>query len=285
MKIGIIPVNVGGPEVRSAAEIACLAEEVGVESVWTYEHVIVPLEYESRYPYHRSGKMPVTPETHFVDPLVALAFIAGQTTTIRLGTGINILPQANPLLLAKQVASLDFLSGGRFILGAGAGWLEEEYAAMGTPFRRRGARFDDYLEAIRKVWTGEEVEHRSEFLEWSGFKSLPAPAARSHPPILIGGTSKAAFRRVARHGDGWFAPNAGPKHLQRMLRRLHGTCAESGRDPDSVEVTAMWLFEREGVEAIERYEELGVKRLVVPLHSFGSDGWRLGLERLGACCG
>ena len=134
-----------------------VAESAGVESVWTFEHVIVPVDYKSKYPYSPNGKMGAAPETNFIDPLIALAVIAAQTKTIRLGTGVNILSQTNPLLMAKQVASLDLVSNGRFMLGVGIGWLQEEFVAMGIPFERRGARFDDYVVAMKKVWSGDEA--------------------------------------------------------------------------------------------------------------------------------
>ena len=153
MKIGMIPVNLGVSTAEEVVGLARLAEDSGFESVWTFEHVVVPLEYESKYPYDASGKMGAAPETPFVDPLIALTAAAAGTKTIRLGTGVNILPQANPLFLAKQAASLDALSGGRLLLGLGIGWLREEFDAMGVPFERRGARFDDYVAAMRKVWS------------------------------------------------------------------------------------------------------------------------------------
>ena len=173
MKIGMIPVNIGVSTAEEVVGLARLAEDSGFESVWTFEHVVVPLEYASKYPYDASGKMGASPETPFVDPLIALTAVAAATKTIRLGTGVNILPQANPLFLAKQAASLDALSGGRLLLGLGIGWLREEFDAMGVPFERRGARFDDYVEAMRKVWSGDVVEHRA--------TSCSGPASRAIP--------------------------------------------------------------------------------------------------------
>ena len=143
MKFGIVPVNIGVATPEQMITTAQVAEDAGYESVWTFEHVIVPVDYQSKYPYAASGKMGAAPETPFVDPLIALTAIAMQTKTIRLATGVNIVAQTNALLLAKQAASLDFLSGGRFMLGAGIGWLQEEFVAMGVPYERRGARFDE----------------------------------------------------------------------------------------------------------------------------------------------
>ncbi len=264
MKIGLIPVNVGVSSVERMLEIARAAERGGFESLWTFEHVIVPIDYASRYPYSADGKMAVTPETNFVDPLVALSHIAAHTTRVRLATGVNILPQTNPLLLAKQAASLDFVSGGRFLLGVGIGWLAEEFQAMGVPFERRGARFDDAVAAMRKVWSGKVVEHASDFLHWKGFKSHPVPVQKPFP-VIIGGSKGKAFERIARHGDGWYAPTASLGQLAPLLESLDEACAKVGRDRRSVEITAMWIPGLEAVDVLPRYAELGVSRLVVPL--------------------
>ena len=175
MKIALIPINIGMQSLEQIVGLAKLAESLGFESVWTFEHVMVPVEYESRYPYSKDGKMGGGSDAAFLDPLIALTAVAAHTSTLRLGTGVNILSQTNPLLLAKQAATLDLLSNGRFMLGAGIGWLKEEFDAMGVPFERRGARYDDYVVAMRKVWSGEVVEHQSDFNNWSGFQSYPLP--------------------------------------------------------------------------------------------------------------
>ncbi len=269
MKLGIIPVNVGVSSAEAMIACARKAEEVGLESLWTFEHAIVPNDYTSKYPYSGDGKMGVTPETNFVDPLIALAAVAQATQRVRLGTGVNILPQTNPLLLAKQAASLDFVSGGRFMLGVGIGWLREEYDAMGTPFERRGARFDDYIAAMRKVWSGDTVEHESEHLHWSGFKSHPVPLQKPFP-VVIGGSKGKAFQRIARYGEGWFAPTISAEQIAPMLERLAKACAEVGRDPDDVEISAMWIPAM-GLDSLRRYEDLGVARLIVPLQALGGN--------------
>lgn len=264
MKIGLIPVNVGVKSVEKMVEIAVAAERGGFESVWTFEHVIVPVDYASKYPYSQDGKMGAAPETIFVDPLIALTTVAAHTSRIRLATGVNILSQTNPLLLAKQAASLDFVSKGRFMLGVGIGWLAEEFQAMGVPFERRGARFDDAVEAMRKVWSGDVVAHESEFLRWSGFKSHPTPLQKPFP-IVIGGSRGKAFERIARHGDGWYAPTASVAQLAALMPSLDEACAAVGRDRRSVEISAMWIPPMEGKDAVARYADLGVSRLVIPL--------------------
>ncbi len=276
MQFGLVPVNVGVPGGDAMLALARKAEEVGLESVWTFEHAIVPVDYASRYPYSADGKMGVTPETNFVDPFVALAAVAVATKRLRLGTGVNILPQANPVYLAKQAASLDFVSGGRFLLGVGIGWLREEFDAIGVPFERRGARFDDYLAAIRKVWSGEVVEHESEFLRWSGWKSHPVPR---NLPIVIGGSKGRAFERVARFGDGWFAPTGAPDALEPLLAKLADACAAAGRDPKEVEITSMWIPPMAGPDAVKRFADLGVARLLIPLPALGPGNPVENLER------
>ena len=282
MKIGITAINVGGPALaQDLAENARVAEEAGLESVWTFEHAMIPVEYASRYPYSRSGKMPVTPETWFIDPLIALTTAAAVTTTLKLGTGINILPQVQPLLFAKQTASLDVLSGGRLLLGLGVGWLQEEFEAMGTPFARRGARFREYLEAIRKAWSGDVVEHEGELLSWSGFKSYPTPTRPSGPPVIIGGTSEPALRRVVRMGDGWYTPNHSVGQLREQLTRLRTAATAEGRAMDSIEVTAAWVLAKEP-DALAEYEDLGVSRLIVPWYATGASTWRAAVDKIAA---
>jgi probable F420-dependent oxidoreductase len=268
MKIGLIPVNVAVPNVEAMIGLAQLAESVGFESIWTFEHVIVPIDYQSKYPYSPTGKMGAEPESNFVDPLIALAAVAAQTKTIRLGTGVNILSQANPLYVAKQSASLDFVSNGRFMLGVGIGWLQEEFRAVGTPFERRGARFDDYIQAMRKVWSGEVVEHKSDFIDWTGFKSYPVPVQDPFP-IIIGGSKGKAFERTARYGNGWFAPTASVKELAPKLEELDKACDLVGRDRAEIEISAMWMPNPEDLGVIEQYADLGVSRLIVPVPALG----------------
>ncbi len=270
MKVALVPINIGMQSLEQVVGLAQLAESLGFESVWTFEHVMVPLQYESRYPYSKDGKMGGGADAAFLDPLIALTAVAAHTKVLRLGTGVNILSQANPLLLAKQAATLDLLSKGRFMLGAGIGWLKEEFDAMGVPFERRGARFDDYVIAMRKVWSGEVVEHHSDFINWSGFVSYPLPVQKGGVPIIIGGAKGKAFERIARCGDGWFAPTNDAASLAPMLEELKAACSEHGRDYNSVEITSMWDG-KGGMDAIKAFEDIGVARVVVPLFLLGRD--------------
>ncbi|MBI1181205.1 MAG: TIGR03619 family F420-dependent LLM class oxidoreductase [Alphaproteobacteria bacterium] len=279
MKFGIGPINKGVASPDEMIESARLAESAGIESVWTFEHVVIPVDYESRYPYSADGRMSAAPETNYVDPLIGLAAIAAETSRLRLGTGVNILPQANPLLLAKQAASLDFVSRGRFMLGVGIGWLQEEFAAMGTPFERRGARFDDYLAAMRKVWSGDVVEHDGEFLTWHGFKSYPLPV-QSPLPVHIGGNKGKAFERVARYGNGWYSPSGSPTELAGHLAELRATCDRVGRNFDEIEITAMWTM-KGGLDGVKRFADIGVHRLTVPVFALWPDDAADRIRQLG----
>ncbi len=279
MKVGLIGINIGVETPEEVIGLARMAEGIGMESVWTFEHVMVPTSYESRYPYTQDGKMTVSPETNMIDPLIALSVVAANTQSLRLGTGVNILPQANPLYLAKQAASLDFMSGGRFMLGVGIGWLAEEFKAVGVPFERRGARHDDYLEALRKAWSGEVVEHQSDFIDWSGFKCHPLPV-QEPLPLVIGGSKGRIFERVARFGNGWFAPTTSVAQIEPLLPPLDEALAAEGRSRDSLEITTMWVPQMESVDWLARYEELGIDRLLVPMALMGEAPLE-GLERFG----
>lgn len=269
MKLGLIPVNIGITDPAIMIGMAQQIEALGYESVWTFEHVIVPVDYESKYPYNKSGNMGAAPESPFIDPLIALTAIATHTKTLRLGTGVNILSQTNPLLFAKQVASLDTLSAGRLMLGVGIGWLQEEFVAMGVPFEKRGARFDDYVAAMRKVWSGAVVEHQSEFLNWTNFKSYPTPV-QSPLPIIMGGNKGKIYERVARDGQGWFVPGSDTAEIKGMLTKLKETCDSVGRDFSEIEITVMWPG-MGGADALGALDDLGVHRAVVPLQALGAN--------------
>ena len=263
MKVGIIPVNIGVESVEQIVGLAKLAESLKYESVWTFEHVIVPIDYESKYPYNSSGKMGMPPETNFVDPLIALTAVAAVTDEIRLGTGVNILSQVNPLYMAKQAASLDFVSNGRFMLGVGIGWLKEEFEALGVPYEKRGARFDDYVAGMRKIWSEEVVEHESEFISWHGFKSYPLPIQNPFP-VVMGGVKGKIFERTAQLGNGWFAPTGDPSELKEHLESLKIECDKVGRDVGEIEITCMWPGQG-GRDFLEELSSVGVGRVVVPM--------------------
>ncbi len=259
MKFGIMFANTGEFATGAGAiGLAQLAEGLGFESLWTVEHVVVPTGYTSTYPYSRSGKMPGGEDNPIPDPLIWLAYVAGATKTIRLATGILILPQRNPLVLAKELATLDALSGGRLELGIGIGWLAEEFAALGIPFDHRGVRTDEYIDVLRKVWNEPATSHAGTFVNFDEVKSYPKPMQAGGPKIHIGGHTRPAARRAARLGDGYFPG----RDLPDALTELNAACAEVGRDPSEIEITAGVGIDLETIKrAVGDYE---ISRVVVP---------------------
>ena len=266
MQFGLMFANTGPfATADGVVELATLAEAVGFESIWTVEHVIWPSSYSSAYPYSEDGKMPGRTDTPLPDPLIWLAFAAANTSTIRLATGIVILPQRNPLVLAKTVATLDSLSKGRVDLGIGVGWLEEEFDALGVPFADRGARTDDYVAAMRALWAGDDASHQGPFSSFANVSSNPKPAQGS-VPIVVGGHSRAAARRAGRLGDGFFPGKGSIEELAEMFDVVRQTAADAGRDPGAIELTAghPGLFGDDPVGAAEELAALGVTRSIVP---------------------
>ena len=267
MKFGLMFTNTGmGSTGAGALELATRAERLGFESLWTVEHVVVPSHYQSAYPYHPSGKMAGgAEEFDLPDPLMWLAFVASATSTIRLATGVLIVPQRNPLILAKEVATLDVLSDGRVTLGVGVGWLEEEFNALGVPFADRGRRLDDYVEAMRTLWGGGKATLHNTYTSFDECISLPRPA-NGTVPIVVGGHSKAAAKRAARLGDGFFPGNSTPEELTDVYALLREECAALGRDPGTVELTAgtgARSFD-DLAARVEQLAALGVSRAVLP---------------------
>lgn len=265
MKYGLFGINFGpcaDPEVSS--EVAIAAEAAGFESLWTGEHVALPSP--------QAPPSPVPAETPFVDPAVALAYIAGQTQSILLGTGIIILPQRNPVVLAKELASVDVVSKGRLLFGLGVGYIPAEFEALGVPYAQRGARSDEYLEAILALWTEPQPSFEGEFVRFSGIDAMPRPVQQPHPPVVVGGLSDAAFSRAVTRGNGWygFALDA-----EATARCLEGIKAANEKDPRPTElggleisVTPRGKVDR---EAVARYEDLGVDRLIVQLRPRGEE--------------
>ena len=259
MKFGLWFCNTGRyVDPTPAVSLAQAAEAAGFESLWTVEHTIVPAGYASAYPYAASGKMPGGRDDFpLPDPLIWMAFVAANTTTIKFATGILILPQHNPLLVAKQIATLDHLSRGRVLLGIGIGWLREEFAALGVPFEARGARTDEYVTAMRELWSAEKPTFNGRFVSFKDAYCRPQPVKKS-VPIIVGGHSDAAARRAGRIGDGFFP-------YSREQGRLIGIAREearaAGRDPDGLEITTSLPPD---VGELDDLRRLGVRRVLVP---------------------
>lgn len=269
MQFGIMFANTGhGSSPDGARAVMQAAEAGGFTTAWTVEHVVVPAGYQSAYPYDESGRMAGGVEDFDLpDPLVWLAFAAAATTTIRLGTGILIVPQRNPVVTAKAVATLDHLSGGRVDLGVGVGWLREEFDALGVPFERRGKRLEEYIEAMRTLWTDDRATYRGEFVDFENCISRPRPAQGS-VPIVVGGHTEAAARRAGRLGDAFFPGSATPEDIAELVAVMKATAAEHGRDGDAIPVYAMCLG-KPGDAMYARIEELaavGVSQAIVPTY-------------------
>lgn len=277
MKFGIAFANagpLGDPEL--AVGLARLAEELGFESLWTVEHVVVPTGYASEYPYSPDGRMPGGEQVAITDPLIWLAYVAAATTRIRLATGILILPQRNPLVLAKEVATLDRLSGGRVDLGIGVGWLREEFDALGIPFERRGARTDEYIEVMRRLWREPTTAFTGEFTDFGELNSYPKPANPDGVPIHIGGHSTAAAKRAGRIGDGFFPGRDPGGGLAALLDTMRAAAVEAGRDPAAIEITSGGGLD---LESVKRGADLGVARYVIPPLGFDIETLRTQLGR------
>ena len=270
MKFGIVFANTG-PFVEPAAAVsmARAAEAAGFESLWTVEHTVVPDGYESTYPYDKSGRMPGSDDSPIPDPLIWLTYLAAVTSTLRLGTGILIQPQRNPVVLAKEVATLDHLSGGRMELGVGVGWLAEEFDAIGVPFAERGRRTDDGIAAMRALWSQDRATYDGEFTSFTGCISRPQPVGGS-VPVHIGGHTEVAARRAGRLGDGFFPASGSHRTLAERFAQMRQAAEEAGRDPDAIEITCggNGVFGPNGLEEAAALAELGVDRIVVPAFLF-----------------
>lgn len=269
---------------NASAEILCSlgreAEDRGFESIWVPEHVVLFDDYESRYPYAADGRFPGGGDTGLLEPLTALTYLAAVTNRIRLGSGICLVPQRNPVYTAKQVVDLDCLSGGRVDFGIGVGWLREEFEAVAVPFARRGARTDEYLQVMRALWTDEVSSFEGEHYTLPPCRMYPKPVQQPHPPIHVGGESAAAMRRAARHGDGWYSFNRLPDDLDEPLERLDAMLAEEGRSRGDLQLTVSPYLNPVDAAAVEAYRARGVDRLVVLCLAFDVDGLRTQLDHL-----
>jgi probable F420-dependent oxidoreductase len=276
IKVGMMFANAGPwglPE--NAAVMAEAVEEFGIESIWTVEHVVVPKDYSSPYPYSPTGKMPGTEDSPIPDPLIWLAWMAARTTKVRLCTGVLILPQRPPAVTAKEVATLDVLSGGRVTLGIGVGWLAEEFAVLGVPFEERATRTDEAIQALRAFWTEDEPTFHGQHYDFEGAKCYPHPVQQGGVPIVVGGHTKPAARRAGRLGDGFFPASVGLDELTTLLDEMRKAAADAGRDADKIEVTAGGAMD---VDGIKRFEDAGVARIIIPPLAFDPDGLRTNLE-------
>ena len=269
MDVGIELLFDGSPgnSITDAGGYAKALEDMGFASLWLPDHVVVFEQYAPNYSYSPDGLPPYGPRQGWFDPLFSLAALAATTERIRVGTNVLILPERNPVILAKEVTALDHLSGGRISLGVGLGWSPEEFAAVGVPFDNRGARCDDYIKAMTTLWTDEVATYEGEFVSFTGAVQLPKPVQSPRPPIIIGGQTPAALRRAATLGDGWSSWMLPPEQIDETLAGLDAECEKAGRDPSDLRRMHTTFYP--GADAFAQFLERGQKNgvdevIVVP---------------------
>ena len=267
MKFGLFGINFGPCAIPStAAAVARAAEAAGFESLWTGEHVVLP---DPQVP-----PSPVPANTPFIDTTVALGFVAAHTKTVRLGTGIIILPQRNPVVLAKELASVDVLSNGRLTFGIGIGYLKPEFEAIGAPFDHKGPRTEEFLAAMIALWSMEKPEYRGRFVSFGGVNAMPRPVQKPHPEIVFGGMTKDAFGRAARLARGWFGFALDVDGATKCIAGLRTACKEAGRRFEDLEISVSPRGKIDR-DTAKRFGEAGVHRLVL-LHRANDEHGVLG---------
>ncbi len=273
MRIGVMSGFGAATPPEFIAAAGRIAEEHGLHSIWVPEHVLFFPEYASQYPYSEDGKIPGNP-TGVIEPFTALTYLAAHTQRIRLGTGICLVPQRSTVYTAKQVADVDFLSGGRVDFGVGVGWLREEFHALQVPWERRGARTAECIGVMKTLWCDEVSSYKGEFFDLPDCLQNPKPVQKPHPPIIFGGESDAALRRVAELGQGWYGFQVTPEQVEERLAKLDGMLAAAGRARSDVQIFV--APPRRGLDAdrVGRYADLGVEQLILPLFARDVDGLR-----------
>jgi probable F420-dependent oxidoreductase len=281
MKVGVfMPIGAANADPELVALAGRAIEERGFESIWLPEHIVLFDEYASQYPYSPDGRFPGGGDTGLLEPFTGLTYLAAVTERVRLGTGICLVPQRNPVYTAKQAVDLDVLSGGRVDLGIGVGWLREEFEAVGMPFERRGARTDEHLAVMKALWCDEVSEHRGELYDLRPCRFYPKPVQQPHPPIHVGGESEAALRRVARLGQGWYTFNRLPEDLPGPLRRLDELLAEAGRTRDDITLSVCPYLQPIVPGMVDAYREHGVDRVIGMCFAFDRDTLLASLDQL-----
>src|SRR5262245_11339227 len=246
-------------------DIAREAENLGFESMWVAEHIAVPTHYTTHYPRSADGKVPPF-YADLVDPFVALTAAAQTTKKIKLGTAISLLPQHEVITVAKTTATLDLYSNGRFIFGVGAGWFAEEAQLFGVKFDKRWKHLRESVEALRELWSKEEVSYEGEFIKFPPLRIGPKPAQKPFPPIYLGAHDpKYALKRVARFADGWFPANLPPEKFKETIPEIKRLAKDAGRDPEKIEFSVLMMAQGEGptIDTMKQYQEAGVSRMIV----------------------
>ena len=263
MRLGLHGLGIGSGATRAVIDaVARAAERCGFATLWAGEHVVMVDQSASRYPYSDDGQIAVPVAADWIDPLIGLSFVAAATSTIGIATGVLLLPEHNPVLVAKQAATLDTLSGGRLTLGIGVGWSREEFDALGVPFERRAARTAEYVAAMRTLWRHDVASFDGEFVRFDSVRVNPKPVAGRRIPIVLGGNSDAALRRIAAWGDGWYGFNLdGVGEVAERIDYLDRLCRDSGRDRAGLRLAV--ALKDPGVDDIGALADLGVDELVL----------------------
>ena len=283
MKVGaFVPVGALNANPEFMGLLGPALEERGFESVWLAEHVVLFDDYDSQYPYAADGKFPGGGDTGLLEPLTGLAYLAAVTTTLRLGTGICLVAQRNPVYTAKQVVDVDVLSGGRVDFGIGVGWLREEFEAVAMPFEHRGARAREHIEVMQSLWCDDLSSYDGDYYQLRECRLYPKPVQRPHPPIHVGGETDAAFRRVARFGQGWYGFNRTPDEVTPALTAIDGFLAERGRSRAEIEVTVCPYLKPVTHDDVARYRDAGVDRVVPVVFGFDRDSLLTSLDQAAA---
>lgn len=274
--LGVMPVFKKGcaDDPAYVRALVQMLEAEGVESLWAVEHVVVAKDYEPRYSYSPTGRMGGSPDVQMPDPLEYLAFVAACTERLVLGTAVVVATLHQPAILAKRVATLDALSGGRVRLGVGSGWQVEEYAACGVPYERRGARLDECIVAMRELWQPGYRTHTGDRYAYRDVDTTILPVQAGGPPIIIGGSSEAAAKRAGRLGDGFFPYVIGPDDLAERVTTIRTTAAAHGRAPEAIEITAWPGCWKPGssldAAVLRDFADVGCRRLVISAQESGS---------------
>ena len=262
-----------------SAFIAQKAEELGFESIWYQDHPILPVHSGSPFPPF-GGEIPWA-YRHLTDPYIALARASAVTSKIKLGTGITLVPERNPLVLAKQISALDQYSGGRFLFGIGAGWNREETTIMGGDFEHRWAQTREASMAMKELWTEDEAEFHGRYYDFPPVYCYPKPVQKPHPPILLGGNARNVLQRVAQWGDGWLPIQTTPGRIEKSLRILDALAIERGRDPASITISVFGQPADTNRDQVEAFLNAGAVRVVVwPVHCETEDEMGEQLERI-----
>ena len=274
MNVGVF--HFATPDTAKPVDVACKVEALGFESLWMGEHPIIPVHTSTPYPLTEDGKIPDF-YSRLCDPFMGLAAAAAVTKKINLGTGVCLVTERNPILLAKEIATLDHNSNGRVVLGVGAGWLKEEVEILGASFSRRFLHLRERVEAMRELWTKDEAEYHGQVIDFPAVRCIPKPVQKPYPPVLLGAHGKKGLQRVARWADGWCPLAPRPNELRENLRTLKQLMEEAGRDFQQLHISVFLGMQdgTPGADLMKEYEDAGAQRVIIMLgHRSGSQAFR-----------